>query len=233
MLARSHQGIAALAVAGIGACAGGSSKQVQLLAPPPPPSTVATLAGPLCSGQVCQCRDTAAPGDGGAGAPDDPAVKRFEIRLGPSEHELWLTVDGDVLYKGLARAEDCFYVDLGAGDHKLALRASNAGGVSAGVTVREYAPTTSSWYDTFAFACGTPGVCSYDELSEYKASLAKYARDIHDPCGSVKVKGLVWDTDVAPDQQHPGNLAVALTLDVYRFTPKHPHGDPACANRFE
>jgi hypothetical protein len=138
-----------------------------------------------------------------------------------------------VLYKSVARAEDCFYVDLGAGDHKLGLRAANPGGVSAAVTVSEYAAATQSWYDTFRFACGAPGVCSYDELAEFKDGLAKYKRDIHDPCGSVKIKGLAWDTDVAPDTQHPGNLQVAWTLDVYEFTPKHPHGDPACATRFE
>ena len=210
---------------------GGNPRQVVLLGPPPAPATVGTLAGPLCTGQTCQCR-AEGPGEGGAGVPDD-GVKRFELRVGPSEHELWVTLDDTVLYKSRARAEDCFYVDLPAGDHKLGLRASNPGGVSAAVKVREYAAATSSWYDTFAFECGTPGVCSYDELDEYKASLVKYKRNIMDPCGSVKVKGVAWDTDVAPDQQHPGNLAVGLTLDVYDFTPKHPHGDPSCANRFE
>jgi hypothetical protein len=76
-------------------------------------------------------------------------------------------------------------------------------------------------------------VCSYDELAEWKEELGRYKRNLHDPCGSVKVKGVAWDTDVAPDAQHPGNLAVGLTLDIYDFTPRFPHGDPQCANRFE
>lgn len=220
-----------VALVPLAAC-GGTPRTPVLLAPPPAPATVGTLAGPLCTGQTCTCRSADAPGDGGAGTPAD-GVKRFELRVGPSEHELWVTVDDDVLYKSRARAEDCFYIDLGAGEHKVGLRAANPGGVSAAVTISEYAPATSSWYDTFRFECGTPGVCSYDELADYKASLVKYQRNIFDPCGSVKIKGLAWDTDVAPDQQHPGNLAVALTLAVYDFAPKHPHGDPACANRFE
>ncbi len=224
--------LAVATTAAASACGGGTTRSLVTLAPPPAPSTVATLAGNLCDGQVCQCRAADAPGDGGAGAPPE-GVKRFEIRVGPSEHALWVTVDDMVLYKSVARAEDCFYVDLGAGDHKLGLRAANPGGVSAAVKVSEYADATQSWYDTFQFACGAPGVCSYDELAEYKESLGKYKRDIHDPCGSVKVKGLAWDTDVAPDTQHPGNLQVAWTLDIYEFQPKHPHGDPACATRFE
>ncbi|MEZ4399603.1 MAG: hypothetical protein R3B06_06275 [Kofleriaceae bacterium] len=215
---------------GLGACGGAPPKQVVLLGPPPAAATVATLAGPLCDGQGCRCRDLDAPGDGGAGVPD--GGKRFELRLGPSEHELWATVDDMVLYKSRARAEACFYVDLAPGDHRVGLRASNPGGVSAGLTVAEYAPAQQSWYATFGFDCGTPGVCSYDELDAYKASLEKFRRNIHDPCGSVKVNGLAWDTDVAPDTVHPGNLAVGLVLEVYGFEPKHPHGDPACAERY-
>jgi hypothetical protein len=105
--------------------------------------------------------------------------------------------------------------------------------VSAAVAIREYAPSHTSWYDTFKFSCGAPGVCSYDELDEYRGSLAKYKRNIHDPCGSVKIKGLSWDTAVSPDDQYPGELAVGFTLDVYDFVPKHPHGDPRCATNFE
>jgi hypothetical protein len=216
-----------LVVAGCGA----STHRTQVsIAPPPAPTTVATLAGPLCDGDHCACRNRDAPADGGAGAPD-AGVKRFEIRVGPSEHPLWVTVDDMVLYKSEARAEDCFYVDLGAGDHHFSLQASHPGGVSAAVTMSEYAPEQASWYDSYQFECGSPGQCSLDELTEYRASLAKYPRDIHDPCGSVKVKGLSWDTSVPPDAVHPDDLAVAWSFDIYDFAPKHPHGDPACADR--
>ena len=163
----------------------------------------------------------------------DVGVKRFELRVGPSEHELWVTVDDMVLYKSTARAEDCFYVDLGAGDHAVGLRASHPGGISARVEISEYAPAMSSWYETYRFSCGSPGVCSHEEMDTYKSSLVQYQRGIHDPCGSVKIKNITWDTGEAPDQHHPDDLVVGLTLDIYDFPPKYPHGDPACANRFE
>ncbi len=220
----------------LAACSG-PEKGVKQVTIEPVPDTVSrgTFAGPLCDGDACRCRDASAPGDGGAGEPGDTggAVKRFEVRIGPSEHELWVTLDDMVLYKSKARAEDCFYVDLGAGDHVMGLRASQEGGVAARVAVSEYAPATQSWYQTFRFGCGAPGPCSHTELDEYKASLATYKRGIHDPCGSVKVKQIGWDTGKAPDQLHPNDLQVAWTLDIYDFAPKKPHGDPSCANRFE
>lgn len=216
----------------LAACGGGSSLHTITIAPPPEPMTRATLVGPLCMAEVCTCRDPDVPGDGGAGDPEG-GVKRFEIRVGPSPHALWVTVDDMVLYKSEARAEDCFYVDLPAGDHPVTLRAHHPGGISAAVSISEYAPATTSWYETYRFSCGVPGACAHDELDDYKASLARYPRGIHDPCGSVKVKGLTWDTGVAPDQLHPDDLALGLTLDLYDFAPKKPHGDPSCATRFE
>ncbi len=214
------------------ACGGGPKMATITIEPPPEPMTRATLVGPLCKAEVCTCRDPRAPADGGAGDPE-PGVKRFEFRLGPSEHALWVKVDDMVLYKSEARAEDCFYVDLGAGDHSVTLRASRLGGVSAALTVSEYAPATQSWYSSYRFECGVPGACAHDELDQYKASLGRYPRGIQDPCGSVRIKGITWDTGIAPDQLHPNDLALGMTLDVYDFAPKKPHGDPSCATRFE
>jgi hypothetical protein len=232
MGAMSKLGLCLVAALATGlACGASSTRKAGGLTAPPAPTTVATLAGPLCDGAACTCRDPDAAGDGGAGTPDD-GVKRFEVRLGPSEHELWLTVDDMVLYKSRARAEECFYVDLPAGDHRFTFRAANPGGVSAAVAISEYAPATSSWYASYRFECGAPGVCAYDDLETYRGTLERYVRGIHDPCGSVKVKGLTWDTDLAPDTVHPGNLAVHFTFDVFDFTPKRPHGDPACAEKY-
>lgn len=211
------------------ACSG-TPKGVKQVTIAPVPDSVSrgTFAGPLCSGDACRCKDS----DAAAGDPEGN-VKRFEVRIGPAEHELWVTLDDMVLYKGTAHAEDCFYVDLTAGDHTMGLRASHEGGIAARVAVSEWAPATKSWYETFRFGCGAPGPCSHTELDEYKASLAMYKRGIHDPCGSVKVKQIGWDTGIAPDQLHPNDLQVAWTLELYDFVPKKPHGDPSCANRFE
>lgn len=213
----------------LAACSGSTHANYVTIKPPPAAATVATLAGPLCTnGQTCTCRSN--PGD--AGAPEGDR-KRFEVRIGPAEHELWVTIDDMVLYKGNARAEDCFYLDLGPGDHAVGLRAHQPGGLSAAVQISEYAPAHDSWYETYRFSCGAPGVCSHDEMDEYKASLPQYKRGIHDPCGSVKVKNISWDTGVAPDEQHPEDLALGLTLQIYPFAPKHPHGDPVCKDRFD
>jgi len=189
--------------------------------------TQGTLAGPLCESERCKCRDLHAPGDGGAGVPGDDAHKRFEVRMGPSPQELWLTIGGSTLYKSPERAEECFYVDLPSGDTPVELRASASEGVSAAWSIRELGAKTNSWYETFAFACGSPGVCSFDELDSTKRDLTGQ-KSVRDACGSVKVKGLTWDTGKAPDNLHPSELLVRLTLDVYKFQPTQPHGDATC-----
>ena len=64
-------------------------------------------------------------------------------------------------------------------------------------------------------------------------NLAKFPRGLHDPCGSTKALGTRWETSNAPDLITPGDLVVQLTLEVYHFRPKAPHGDASCADKFE
>ena len=35
----------------------------------------------------------------------------------------------------------------------------------------------------------------------------------------------------APDQMHPAELQLELTLKVYEFSPEFPHGAPECRDR--
>lgn len=220
-------GLAAVVVAA--ACAAGCTSTVHPLtiAPPPPKDTHAVLAGALCDDNRCSCRSEA--GDGGVGVPDSAAKKRYEIRLGPSPYDLWLTINqSTVLYKSPERAEMCFYVDLPTGTQAVELRASNPDGVSAALQIHELGTRTKSWYDTFAFSCGSPGVCSFEELEASKAEYTGVKHQLFDPCGTTKVKGISWDHGVAPDQLHPSELVVRLTLDIYRFAAWKPHGDPTC-----
>lgn len=200
----------------------GSARQIEI-GPPPAPRTMATLAGPLCRDGVCTCRDATRD----AGTPEG-ARKRFEVRL-RSAQALWLTMPGEtVLYKSPERVEECFYVDLAPGEHPITLRASDPDGVSAEVIVREYGTRTNSWYDTFRFECGHPGACSFEELDGLRAHYAQFARNLHDPCGSTKVKGISWDHGKAPDGTHPSELVVRASLDIYEFAPWKPHGDATC-----
>ncbi len=203
---------------------GGDHPQIKI-GPTPPKLTTGALAGPLCQEGQCKCRT----GADDAGLPE-PGRKRFEIRLG-SAYDLWVTLPGTVLYKSAERADACFYVDLAPGQHPLVLRASNKNGVSVGLEIHELGTTTKSWYDTFKFACGNPGVCSFAELDTKKAEYAAVQRGLHDKCGSTRIKSVIWDHGKSSDQQFPSELAVQLTLDIYKFAPWKPHGDEGCGGR--
>ena len=199
------------------ACSGGS-RQIEIGAPPDK-MTRGVLAGPLCEGDRCKC--ATGPADGGAGVPTEEGKKRFEVKLS-SPNQLWIKVGDNLLYKDAERAEACFYVDLPSGDTQIEMRASEPHGVAATWTIRELGTVTKSYYDTLTFSCGNPGACSFDELDTKKAEFKDPKRD---RCGSVKVKGLTWDTGRSPDQQYPSELLVRATLDVYKFVPDRPHGD--------
>jgi len=204
---------------------GGTKPPHIKIGPPPAKLTTGTLMSPLCSDGQCKCRSGAE--DGGVGYPED-GRKRFEIRLG-SAYDLWVSLPPNmVLYKSPEKADACFYLDLAPGKHPLELRASNQHGVSLALEVRELGTKTKSWYETFSFVCGNPGVCSFTELDGKQAEYAAIKRGLHDTCGSTKIKGLIWDHGRSPDQEYPSELAVQLTLDVYKFAPWKPHGDPSC-----
>ena len=223
--ARGGWVVAAFAAA---ACSGPGRTQIAI-GPPPAKDTHAVLAGGLCQDNHCSCRGDRA--DGGVGVPETKDRKRFEIRM-TSAYDLWTTIDGaTVLYKSPERAEVCFYVDLPAGLHQVELRASNPDGVSAGLQIHELGTRTKSWYDTFAFACGVPGVCSFEDLDSQKAQYAATRRGLYDRCGTTRIKGLTWDHGKSPDQLHPSELLVRLTLDIYRFAAWKQHGDDTCGER--
>jgi len=209
----------------VAACGGSTAHQITI-GPPPAKDTHAVLSGGLCQDNLCTCRGEA--GDGGVGVPETKDKKRYEIRLG-SAYDLWLTINKTtVLYKSPERAEACFYVDLPTGAQQVELRASNPDGVSAALQIHELGTKTLSWYETFSFACGVPGVCSFDELDANKARYSGAERQRADPCGTTKVKGISWDHGKSPDQSHPSELVVRLTLDIYKFAAWKQHGDDTC-----
>ena len=210
------------------AACGASTTQISI-GPPPPASTSGVLTGPLCAGDHCSCHDDTAAGDGGAGVPGDDAHKRFEIRL-KSPQAIWATVGQTRMYKNAEKAEACFYVDLPAGETAIELRAHDPNGASAAWEIHELGTKTKSYYDTFTFNCGVPGVCSFDDLDRVKAEYADTKHHVHDLCGSTKIKSLTWDTGKSPDELHPSELLVRLHLDVYQWAPYKEHGDPSCGH---
>lgn len=206
-------------------CSGAGSASLPPLAPTPKAETKATLAGPLCEFDHCKCREDA----------DDPeqeapeGFKRYEVRIGPSDNELWVTLGDMVFYKSNEHASDCFYIDLRPGRHPVRVRAHRQDGFAARVKISERAPSNQGWYDTFDFACGSPGVCSRDVLRDWKAEISTYEKNAHDPCGSTKIRGVVWQTGREPDSVPPADLQLDFILDVYKFTPTFGPGAAECA----
>ncbi len=213
----------ALAVAALSLSCGGAGSDATTL---PPRFTRATLVGPLCDADRCQCHNEAG---SDAGAPPSSELKRFEVRLGPVENELWVELDGMTFYKGTERAEECFYVDLAPGQHPVVIHGAGDPGFGARMSVAERGQ--GGWYDTFEFGCGAPGWCDFDGLKEWEQAVLRAPRQLHDPCGSTKIRDAEWKAGGAVDRTHPQHLEVNLVLDVYDFTPQHNPGDPACANK--
>lgn len=214
---------AGLLVCAAAACSGAPSNY-EPIPDPPGPQTVAELAGPLCQGQFCKCRsldDAAAPGQA------EGKYKRFEFRLGPTNNELWATVENSTLYKSRERAMDCFYVDLLPGRHDVSIRAQGDNGFGARLKISELGAKGPWWYDTFEFSCGAPGLCDQETLRNWKNQITAY-KEKHDPCGSTKVKGVTWQTGVMPDNRHPSDIRIELTLQIYEFAPENAPGDEGC-----
>ncbi len=214
-------------VAGLVGC-GGAQNHVKPLPPPPAKTTRATLAGPLCDAQSCRCRTR----DADAGVPGSTAVKRFEVKVGPVDNEMWVQVGSMVLYKSSERATECFYVDLTAGEtHAVTLRAKRSGGFGARVSISEQGAKGPWWFDTFEFACGGPGTCDKGSLRDFKARASLVKRHLFDPCGSTKVRNLAWQKGRMPDAQTPEDLEVRLDLQVYDFAPKHAPDSAECKKK--
>ncbi|HYU16345.1 MAG TPA: hypothetical protein VEL05_09745 [Candidatus Acidoferrum sp.] len=202
-----------------GGAPGGAAVKTEL-----PLRTEAMLAGPLCKGAACQCRED----DDAAGSPS-AGHKRFELRLGPSDDPLWVTVDGMVLYKSGERPDACFYVDLRPGEHPVTLVGKGKDGLSAALSVAEQggAEDATWWYRTFDFQCGTPGECDLETIEAWKREVSALGGK-QDPCGSTKVKGIGWETGRMPDRTHPDEIELRLTLEVYKFVPANPPGSDEC-----
>ena len=203
----------------------GASSSIPPMAAIPSAETKATLAGPLCEFANCKCREEA--GDPPQEAPE--GFKRYEVRIGPADNPLWVSIGDMVLYKSNERAMDCFYVDVRPGRHPVRLQAKQDTGFAARLKISELAPSNQGWYDSFQFACGAPGVCARDTLREWKAEVARIDDNVHDPCGSTKIRQVVWQTGRLPDDVPPGELQLDFILDVYKFVPTFGPGATECA----
>ena len=149
--------------------------------------------------------------------------------LGPTESELWGSIDGNVFYKGVERPTECFYVDLQSGDHPISVRAKGKAGFGARMLISELGAQAQSFYSTFDFRCGAPGLCDQQALRDWKDRIGQFDAGRHAPCGSVRILGIDWQTGRMPDNVHPEDFFLQATMKVYKFLPEHPPGTAACS----
>jgi hypothetical protein len=205
---------------------------VDRIGPPPPQSTEAELAGHRCGGGACKCREE---GDDAESSPPAEGTKRFEVRLEAAPGIAWAIVDGKQrLFKGNQRAGDCFYLDLAPGDHQVVMRAAGEredGPVGLGFTVAEHNEKGPWWFQVFRIQCGMSGACDKETLNSWKSEVESDHRQLTDPCGSVKIKSLAWDTGKMPDALHPHDVQVSFTMHVYKKAWDKPPRSPDCQER--
>lgn len=191
-------------------------------------------AGARCQGALCTCRvvddyGKSAPFVEGAVA---AGMKRFELRTGRGLDPMRITVEGrGTLEKSIADAEPtCAYVELPPGKHRVHVRAAAASpeaGQTPAFFIREFGDQLGSWYDTFEFRCGGADVCGLGDMQEWVGKVQAVPRGIHDPCGSVRVEGVKWEA-LRQIGVKLAELDIDLTLEVYKFPPRFPHGYPKC-----
>jgi len=192
------------------------------------------MAGDRCSNGECTCR--AVDDFGRGGISDEKGLaegqKRFEIRTGRGLFPEEITVDGRGTLKKTGEKVDanCGYLDLPPGKHKIHLHAkatSEAEGMVPALFINEWSARTHDWYDTFVFKCGGNSACLKDHMTEWNDTEGKRPRGIFDPCGSTRVENIKWDLSHSPDVKVM-ELDIDFVLEVYKFTPRFPHGGKTC-----
>jgi hypothetical protein len=228
--------IAALALL-LSACAG--QKEGQKPSKPEAAGPMA-VAGARCSGGVCACRRVDERGEMAEADRDEGPIaeghKRFELRTGRGLDEVRITVEGKgtLVKTGASPEPACAYVDLPPGRHKVTVRAvatNPEAGQEPSFFIAEHSPEQRSWYDTFRFRCGGGDmVCSQGHMDEWLDAMRahqKASRGIYDPCGSTRVALPRWTAERAVGPKL-ADLEVELTLEVYKFQPRFPHGAKTC-----
>jgi len=196
-----------------------SSPQLTPMPQAPKAETDANLVGDLCKDMQCSCT-----GDSVGKIPE--GKKRFRITLGPTQSEIWATVDGNTLYKGIEGATSCFYLDLAIGEHTVNMHAKGRGGFGARMLISEFGE--KGWYKSFEFSCGAPGLCDRASLRNWKERISGVDAGKHAPCGSVRISGIDWIEGKMPDDLHPETFFLQAVMKVYKFTPKHAPGSAEC-----
>jgi hypothetical protein len=195
------------------------------------------VAGARCANGACKCRviDDYGKTIEGASLDEGPVaagLKRFELRTGRGMDPIDITVEGrGVFSKATVDAEPtCAYVELPPGKHRVHLHAvatNPEAGMTPAIFIRELGDKLQSWYDTFEFRCGGADVCGLGDMQEWISKVQAVPRGLHDPCGSVRVEGVRWEA-LRQIGVKLADLDIDLTLEVYKFPPRFPHGTAKC-----
>jgi hypothetical protein len=122
-------------------------------------------------------------------------------------------------------ADTCFYVDVPAGSKSAWSFVSRAHDGDAGLTPRltisEYGPAGPFWYEIFGFDCvGVAGKCDAAGVAAWNGRLKQRKRGRMDPCGSVVVTGLDWETSGGLAHRDTGlyrDFSVRFDAEVKKF----------------
>jgi hypothetical protein len=96
-------------------------------------------------------------------------------------------------------------------------------GFTPRLTVSEYGPAGPYWYEIFALECaGVSGRCDRAGADAWGARLARdRKRGRNDPCGSLVVTGLAWETTGGQAERDSGyyrDFVVRFDIEVKKFT---------------
>ena len=132
--------------------------------------------------------------------------------------------------------ETCYYVDLRPGEYPFRLDAREltlGSGLVPVVKIREYGPAGPYWYEIIEVSCGMGEAhCTLTAAQEAGQHwMERRKRGRLDPCGSIMVNGLRWDTSGGKAVQDGGFLQdfrAEFTLDVKAYPTRHAPGSAAC-----
>jgi hypothetical protein len=176
-------------------------------------------------------------GDDAEAEPPPEGKKRLEIRMSADGGEAVLTSGtlGRLTASGIKEA--CYYLDVPAGSKHQITFNSRAHDVDRGVTPRlqiaEYGPTGPFWYKVLEVECaGSGGRCDRQGADAWgEAILQHRKRGRLDPCGSLVVTGLAWDTSGGQARRDGGlyrDFTVSFDVEVKKFATQFAPGSTEC-----
>jgi hypothetical protein len=196
-----------------------------------PPSM--PLAGARCKDGHCACR---AAEDEPEKRPPAEGQKRLEIRMSADGGDALLDAPGLGRLTSSGPQEACFYLDVPAGGTQsftftvVADRADR--GVGPHLAVTEYGPAGPYWYRTLAITCaGANARCDRNGADAWGRGLATRKRGRLDPCGSMVVTGLKWETSGSEAERNGGffrDFIVRFDVEAKKFATKFAPGSTEC-----